>query len=123
MRNGKYQKRDITALEKSIKHWKKDNLEAACPEEVRLSSEFCALCYVYTEQKTEVGNCDGCPVSEHTGIAACENTPYYDVCALKREWENSGKKPQRLRNVIKKEIAFLEKLLKEAKAQFAKEKA
>ena len=115
MKNGKYQKQDIVALRKSIKHWKKDNVGKKDPDDLNIGAMACALCKLYDDVP-----CSRCPIGDKRGNPGCANTPHDLVGDLLADWEETGKKPKHLEQAVAAEIAFLEGLLKEAEAQFKK---
>ena len=123
MRNGKYQKQDIAALRKSIKHWKKDNVGKQHPSDIKTGPDECALCVLYTELNDDIEDnrdCEGCPVYHKTGEQGCVDSPYTTVAHLQNVWKVTREKPEKLEEAVAAEITFLEELLKEAEAQFKK---
>lgn len=74
--------RTLTALKKSIEHWRENvNAENFC--DISIDSDNCALCQEFA-LKTK--SCDGCPVHESSGDG-CETTPWRKVADLYYEWE------------------------------------
>ena len=118
MRNGKSQKRDVGLLEDCIEHWKRDVVGQKSYGDINIESRACALCEEYLLNCNRF--CRGCPVRNYTGNVLCEESPYDKVKELYLKWKETGKKHKGFEAVVKKEIAFLKKLHKEAKAQFAK---
>lgn len=115
----------ITALEKSIQHWK-ENLAAESPHQVSTSAQNCALCMNYIDE-----HCMNCPIALHTGQRTCGNTPYISADKCHKEWEKvherNGKDPMKMsvmahtdafktarnnfRTHARDEVEFLEMLL------------
>ena len=122
MKNGKYQKQDIVALRKSIKHWKKDNVGKEEPGDITTSAGACALCTIYSNFSVWINECGGCPIEHKTGVSGCGKTPYEKAERLLQQWIRKDEKPKGFEKAVAAEIAFLEELLKEAEEQFAKKK-
>ena len=118
MKNGEYQKQDIVALRKCIRHWKEDNVGEEHRGNIDLGPTNCALCELYTEGALR--GCEDCPVCHKTGAECCVDSPYTKVSDLMAGWRNTRKKPKDFEKAVAAEIAFLEGLLKEAEAQFKK---
>lgn len=78
----------VKALEESIQHWK-ENLAAESPLQASTSSQECALCQIYLGDYPTF--CAGCPVSDHTGVRTCRNTPYDSADKSLTEWEDAAK--------------------------------
>jgi len=72
-------------LEESIAHWKK-NVEATNPEEASITSSSCALCEKFI-RTTQDKRCEGCPVSEFTGLSGCSDTPYHKAMHSYNNWD------------------------------------
>lgn len=117
----KFEERDITLLKASIVHWKKDNVNQTDPFDMKLSVKECALCFAYHKKRGRCF-CEGCPIYWETGTICCYHTPYCDVTELQDRWMRSTNliKPKGMEKAVKKEIKFLEKLLKKAEKQLAK---
>ena len=64
----------MTPLEGSIKKW--EDIVVGTGEDE--GTDNCPLCeeYAYELDKTEEGYCQGCPVSEKTGVTFCGQSPY-----------------------------------------------
>ncbi len=102
------------ALEASIKHWE-ENLAAETPEDVGIYAEDCALCGIYNPTiPPGFPICEGCPVSEYSGMMGCVKTPYDNAKDAFDRWlwhyHRTGKHgPYRraFRKFAKQEIKFL----------------
>jgi hypothetical protein len=106
------------ALKNSIKKWQmivryfEDNQQAPIQTG---GPQTCNLCHLYFME-----DCPGCPVFEVTEIGGCEGTPYDEYERLQNHeifvGENQPKKTvNKMHYLAKKELAFLESLLKEMK--------
>jgi len=75
----------MEALKASILHWQ-DNVEKAIQhEEIHHNWHHCMLCVKYCQLAKF--NCQRCPVSYHTGIPQCRNSPWSNinmVCKINR---------------------------------------
>ncbi|NTA27451.1 hypothetical protein [Allorhizobium ampelinum] len=88
------------ALEASIRHWE-ENVAAETVDEIKLGSNFCALCWVFGNR-----GCNGCPVSERTLCRGCIGSPYHRAIDGKCEWSFSGNKQNWLK-AAQDELDFL----------------
>jgi hypothetical protein len=94
-------KKTLTALNGSIKHWK-DNVKlakAGC--EININSDNCHLCNSFGY------NCENCPVFIKTRRTICSGTPYHNVADL----VTSCITGKRLINACEAELKFLKSLL------------
>ena len=105
-------------MKNSIKKWQmivryfEDNQQAPIQTG---GPQTCNLCHLYFME-----DCLVCPVSEKTGWEQCDNTPYEEYERLQNYeifvGENQPKKTvNKMHSQAKKELAFLESLLKEMK--------
>ena len=115
----KWSKKQITALKKSIKKWKK-----IVDGKAYLYDEECACC-IMTSKINNV-DCRGCPICEYTKKEECLGSPYYkflnhsNKCTQcdNHEWESREKVGSGSSycnkgiELAKKELEFLEKVLK-----------
>ncbi len=94
------------ALEASIKHWQQ-NVDAETPDVASCLSEDCALCQAFPYEF-----CDGCPVSEKTGMAECGQTPYLNALLAWIDWKliNSADNLHAFRAAAQAELDFLTSL-------------
>lgn len=120
MKNGKYERHDISLLEKVVEHWERDNVGKKRHTAIRRTDEDCALCAQY---RTSKQTCFRCPVFVKTKAHMCMNSPYQKVASLHIDWEAQNMKPGRFEVAVALEVLFLKGLLYEAKAQFAKRPA
>lgn len=105
----------ITALEKSIEHWK-ENLAAESYREADTGADKCALCANYIDNM-----CSDCPIAEYTGERVCANTPYIKADKALKDWrylviqtqprDVVKQAKERFRAYAKAEVEFLEMLL------------
>lgn len=96
----------LAALNASIKHWE-DNVKADTPSAVSMSPHDCALCEQYYHN-----NCDGCPVSERTGVSRCRRTPYERAQrAWGRWWMGDPTQEAAFRTAPQAMLDFLRSLL------------
>lgn len=65
-------KRTLTALKKSIKHWER----IAAGRDKKIGASHCALCQIFNGYPLW---CHGCPVGEKTGERLCSGSPYVKV--------------------------------------------
>ena len=79
------------AIRDAVEHWK----DIVTRRIKNSNPNNCPLCRLFFD-----GECEGCPVSQFTGEAYCEETPYW-------EWANAGESETR-GAAAKKELAFLE---------------
>jgi hypothetical protein len=75
----------LTALKASIEHWR-ENESALSTDDASISSISCALCDMF--QTDRMDTCKGCPVSEATGNAFCESSPYNTASNAYKYWFN-----------------------------------
>ena len=73
----------LTALKASIKHWR-ENESALSTDDASIGSISCALCDMF--QTDRMDTCKGCPVSEATGNAFCEGSPYEEASEAYKYW-------------------------------------
>ena len=92
----------ITALKKSIAHWKRMRDETH-PDEAPYTDE-CALCDVFFA----ASKCRGCPVAKKTGVDCCNGTPYSDAYEAH---ENNGNDSPEFKAEADKMLRFLMDLL------------
>lgn len=102
----------ITALQKSIAHWKKI---AAGDMREDIGAPTCALCREFNHSRAGHLVCDGCPVKEFTGKAGCLKTPYnsienFMINMTNGEFITWRRSPEFLA-MAAKELAFLKSLL------------
>ena len=102
---GRKPKTEEEAFKGSIKKWRKivrileeDDIDLADG-----GTNTCGLCLFFTDECGYTG-CSSCPISKHTGLDSCRNTPYT------QEWETYNEL-----GAAKSELAFLERLYKEWK--------
>lgn len=91
-------------IRQSIAHWRR-LATGKLKEDEDVSSYYCPLCETYLSVQ-----CCGCPIKAKTGLIWCRKTPYkaafYSACTF-------GLHSDEFRKDAKKELKFLENLLKE----------
>ena len=105
--------RTLEALKASICHWR-DNVAAETPYQLRLGADFCALCELFNPLRPN--KCEGCPVSEDTGVSKCQASPYGAAVDAKWLWQGTPDDPaarDRWRAAAQAELDFLISLLPE----------
>jgi len=92
----------LTALKRSIAHWKRyvdgKGFKEGVPE-----SHNCHLCKLFFHQ-----DCHGCPVAEKTKEAACLRTPYSKA---HEAYINHGPTSKKFIAAAKRQLKFLTSLL------------
>lgn len=73
----------LTALKASIKHWR-ENESALSTDDASVRAGNCALCRMFRTDPMDT--CKGCPVSEATGNAFCEISPYEKASKAYKYW-------------------------------------
>ena len=96
-------KETLTALMGSIEKWK----NVAKGDWANMGEANCPLCKLFAG-----GNaCKGCPVSRHTRVGDCFDTPYYDFVKVADEY-GFARTPE-AKAAARKEVRFLQSLLPE----------
>jgi len=75
-------KKTLTALNGSIKHWRRMRDNKARSGEMP-DSWNCPLCDLYL---TNSRLCEGCPIQKHTGKQLCKGTPYKRAWSVWKDW-------------------------------------
>lgn len=108
-------KETLTALKKSIQHWKK----LASGGAITMGAKHCALCKLFNpnfeNQNHNKGACTGCPVQIRAG-SFCRGTPY-DEALFARD---DGFKSKRFKIAARAELKFLRSLLPKSKTKPSK---
>ena len=114
---GEMNKKTLTALQASIKHWE-ENVAATHPMVAKPYAEACALCKMFMKDSW----CTTCPVRAHTKQDQCMGTPWRLANECYKAWylavETPGcsqvRRSQAHQNWIaaaKRELEFLKSLL------------
>ena len=101
------------ALKESIAHWYRIS---ACETKEELYregyfGEDCALCRLFNADSIFIDNCQGCPVSQATGVCCCKKSPYKAALNSLNRWLFTGEWYNTDQDNIEAEIRFLESLL------------
>lgn len=91
------------ALEGSIAKWRAI-VERTGKDE---GSENCPLCQTYWSRSF---SCEGCPVSERTGMSMCRGTPYLEYCNEANMEQKGRGDPDETDVAARAMLAFLESL-------------
>lgn len=99
------------ALVASIEHWR-ENEAATRIEDAKTGSMHCALCAQFRLPHDEDDpHCVGCPVSAHTGVDGCRNTPWHNANAARIDVVFEGVPLSDFTAAARVEREFLEMLL------------
>lgn len=106
-RSGPFSNDPAQALENSIAKWKYivRKLEKCSTVFDDGGISTCNLCHLYYHPERNPPYCQGCPVSQRTGVPQCGNTPYEEMAEAE-----DAKDPILALAVAKREVAFLESL-------------
>ena len=99
----------LKALKGSIKKW--EGIVAG--DVIDEGYKNCPLCQLFS-QRNEMLSCEGCPVSEKTGVDACQKSPYEEWDKAEGQFHTADN-PKRLR-AAKAELRFLKRLLPKARS-------
>lgn len=94
----------LTALKKSIEHWKRLSTGTQKAKE-NIGPSSCALCALFI---TPNFSCAGCPVAKHSGQEMCFNTPYLKA---KEQLRVFGLNSLEFKQAANYELLYLQKLI------------
>ena len=101
------------ALVKSVAKWRK-NVNVRRPENAKLGVHECPLCTLFNSNGKGSTDCLGCPISDSTGQAYCNETPYSEAEMANTAWENSKIHQWRICEERERRKAWREAARKEA---------
>ena len=105
-------RKTLTALKKSIKHWE-ENVAAETAWDASTRASECALCAIFLYNGTQT-RCTGCPVREKTKRSYCNRSPYTKAHEAFSGWFRSPNSPEAKKRwsvAAKAELTFLRSLL------------